>query len=76
MNEMTFLKNLDFIRTGGSKEELKAAEFIQAELQKIGLKAKIEDFPVHASTISKAELEVTKPYKKSIPCTGYMKLYF
>ena len=72
MNEMTFLKNLDFIRTGGSKEELKAAEFIQAELQKLGLKAKIEDFPVHASTISKAELEVTKPYKKSIPCTGYM----
>ena len=61
MNEMTFLKNLDFIRTGGSKEELKAAEFIQAELQKLGLKAKIEDFPVHASTISKAELEVTKP---------------
>ena len=72
MNEMTFLKNLDFIRTGGSKEELKAAEFIQAELQKLGLKAKIEDFPVHASTISKTELEVTKPYKKSIPCTGYM----
>ena len=23
MNEMTFLKNLDFIRTGGSKEEFR-----------------------------------------------------
>jgi hypothetical protein len=72
INEYQFLKNIEYVRTGGSKEELKAAEYIQSELKKLGLKSKIEEFDVQASSISKATLEITKPYKKEIPCTGYM----
>ncbi len=72
INEMKFLKNIEYIRTGGSKEEEKAAKYIQSELKKIGLSSKIEEFDVQTSSISKATLEVTKPYKKEISCTGYM----
>ncbi len=72
LNEMNFLKNMEYIRVGGSKEEEKAAKYIQKQLEKIGLKSKIEEFSIHDSKITKATLEVTSPYKESIPCTGYM----
>lgn len=71
INEMDFLREIAYVRTGGSKEEEKAAHFIQQQLEKIGLKSKVEEFPVLASTIKEATLEVVKPYKKKIRCTGY-----
>lgn len=71
INEMQFLNDIAYVRTGGSKEEEKAAKYIQQQLENLGLKAKIEEFPVQASNIQSATLEITKPFKKSIPCLGY-----
>lgn len=71
INEMDFLRNIAYVRTGGSKEEAQAAQYIQKQLDKLGLKSKIEEFPVLASTVQNATLEVVKPYKKKIKCTGY-----
>lgn len=71
LREMSVLKDMEYVRTGGSKEELKCAKYLQSKLKEIGLESRIEEFPVQASKISKCSLEVTKPYKKSIPCLGY-----
>lgn len=71
INEMKFLKDLEYVRVGGSKEELKAAKYIQAELKKLNLNSRIEEFPVQSAKITKCTLEVTKPYKKKINCLGY-----
>ena len=70
--EINILKNMEYVRTGGSKEELKCAKYIQSELKKLGLKSRLEEFPVQAASISKCSLEVTKPYKKKIECKGYL----
>lgn len=71
INEMKFLKEIEYVRTGGSKEELKAAKMIESYIQELGLKSRIEEFNVQAAKISKATLEVTKPYKQKIDCLGY-----
>ena len=71
IKEIDVLKNMAFTRTGGSKEELKAAKYLQSELKALGLKSKIEEFPVQAAEIQECSLEVTKPYKKKINCLGY-----
>ena len=68
---MQFLKDIAYVRTGGSKEEETAAKYIKQQLESLGLKAKIEEFPVQASHIKSATLEVTKPFKQSIRCIGY-----
>ena len=72
MNEMQFLKDLEYIRTGGSKEELKAANYIKEHLEGLGLKPVIENFPVQASQITECALEVVEPYKKQLNCKGFM----
>ena len=71
IREIDVLKNMAYTRTGGSKQELKCAKYLQAELKKIGLNSHLEEFPVQAAKISKCSLEVTKPYKKKIECLGY-----
>lgn len=71
IDEMKFLENIAYVRTGGSEEEEKAAKYIQTELENLGLKAKIEEFSVQASTIKSATLEVIKPYQQKIRCKGY-----
>lgn len=71
IKENNILKNMEYVRTGGSKEELKCAKYIQSELKKLGLKSSIEEFSVQAAKINKCSLEVTKPYKKKIKCLGY-----
>lgn len=71
INAMQVLKDLEYVRTGGSKEELKAAQYIQSKLSEIGIESVIEDFEVQSSEILECELKVTKPYEKTIPCKGY-----
>lgn len=71
INEMSVLKNMNYIRVGGSKEELKCAEYLCKELKTLGLKPRIETFPIQASQIKEVSLEVTKPYKKKIKCKAY-----
>ncbi len=71
INEMKFLEGINYIRTGGSKEELKAAEYIAENLKELGLKPVIENFKVQASKVKKVKLEVTKPYKEVIECKAF-----
>lgn len=65
------LKEIGFIRTAGSKEEEKAAGILMAELEKIGLKAEIEEFPIEDAPQPKATLKVIEPYEKEYTVTGY-----
>ena len=56
-----FLKKLYFVRTGGSKEELKAAELIKNECESMGLNAWIEEFQVDRPVIKKAYIKFLNP---------------
>ena len=58
-----------YVRTGGSQEEKKAAEYIQGVLQEYSLAAEITSFPVQMATIHQATLTVDG---KQIPCKGYL----
>lgn len=58
-----------YVRTGGSDEELRAAEYLKKICAESGFDARIEDFKVDMATIKEAELTVDG---KSIPCKGYL----
>jgi len=58
-----------YVRTGGSPEELKTAEYIVSECAKFGCEAKLEAFEVDMSTISQAVLIADG---RKIPCKGYL----
>lgn len=51
-----FLKKIYFVRTGGSPEELKAAELIKEEVERLGGEAHLENFEVDYSEIKTAKL--------------------
>ena len=73
INEMQVLRDLEYTRTWGTKEELKAAKYIQKVLKTIKLDSKIESFKLNDGKKVKVSLEVTKPYKKKINC-HYFKM--
>ena len=58
---------LGFIRTGGSKEELKAAKMIKKHIEDLGIKATLESFEVEADTC-KAQLYIDG---QKFACKGY-----
>lgn len=62
-----FLKEIYYVRTGGSPEELKAANRIKEEVASLGGEAYLEAFPVDASNITKAELFIDG---KEVECAG------
>ena len=64
------LEKISFVRTGGSKEELRAANILKETIEAEGVKAWLEDFKVDHSIITEAKLEVTSPFTKSINCLG------
>ena len=47
-----------YVRTGGSAEELKCAEYIKAQCAEMGLEAHIEAFEVDMATMKDAKLIV------------------
>ena len=57
-----------YIRTGGSAEERKCAEYIQKACAELGMEAVIEPFSVDLATIHKAQLICDG---ETIPCVGY-----
>lgn len=57
-----------YIRMGGSKEELKCAEYIIDKCAELGLSAHLEDFDVEMADIKKAVLMVDG---EEIVCKGY-----
>ncbi len=72
MNQKTMrqiFKDTAYIRMGGSPEELRCAEYLQAKCAELGLTATLEPFQVEMADIKKAELTVDGA---KIPCTGYL----
>ncbi|MCR5808828.1 MAG: Zn-dependent exopeptidase M28 [Clostridiales bacterium] len=65
---LRIFKDNDFVHTSGTAEELKVAEYLRAECEKMGVGAVIEPFPV-----SMGEMEEAKVFAdgKEIPCTGF-----
>lgn len=58
-----------YIRTGGSKEELLCAEYLQKKCNELGLGASLESFEVDMAEIKKAILKIDGV---EVPCTGYL----
>ena len=63
------LQDTAYIRTSGTAEELKCAQYLQAQCEEMGLNAKLEAFPVAMSKIEQAMLLADG---KEIPCKGYL----
>ena len=66
-----FLKKIYFVRTGGSLEELKAANLIIDEVKSLGGDAYLEEFPVDYSEIKTAKLVFDNKYEVECKGSGY-----
>ncbi|MBE6992164.1 MAG: DUF4910 domain-containing protein [Ruminococcaceae bacterium] len=62
-------KDTAYIRTGGSAEELKCAEYIVSKCAEMGLSAALEPFEVDMATMKQAKLIIDG---REIPCKGYL----
>lgn len=58
-----------YVRTGGSDEELRCANYLKEQCKDMGLNASLESFEVDMADIKKAVLFADG---KEIPCTGYL----
>ena len=58
-----------YVRTGGSQEELRCAEYIREKCAQMGLQAQIMPFPVDMATIQEATLTVDG---QEVTCKGYL----
>ena len=65
---MKILEDNAYIRTSGTEEELRCANYIRNCLSGMGLEATLQPFDVPMHRILKAELTVDGI---SVPCTGY-----
>lgn len=63
------LTDTAYVRTGGSPEELKCAQYIQSVCSSFGCDTKLESFDVDMATIHAATLTADG---KVIPCKGYL----
>ena len=63
------LQETAYIRTGGSEQELRCANYLKAECEKLGFEARLEAFDVPMASIKNAKLIVDG---KEIPCKGYL----
>ena len=63
------LQETAYIRTGGSEQELRCANYLIAECEKLGMTAHLEAFDVPMASIKTAKLIVDG---QEIPCKGYL----
>ena len=66
---MQILKDTDYVRTGGSPEELKTAEYLRERCAALGASAELETFPVQMAEMQEAQLLIDGA---AIPCRGYL----
>ncbi len=59
------LKEIGFVRVGGSEDEFKAVTQLGLELEKIQIEHELESFEVGAYYVHKVELKVLEPYVAS-----------
>ena len=64
------LNEISFVRVAGTKEELRAANILKREAEKLGAETVIEDFEIEGASISEAVLEVLEPEYCSYPVIG------
>lgn len=64
------LEKISFNRVAGTKEETNVRLLIKKEIEKLGLVATEEEFPIDHSDIKEAKLEVLEPYHKEYTVTG------
>lgn len=58
-----------YVRTGGSAEELRTANYLQSVCRDLGIDARLEAFEVDMASIREATLTVDG---REIPCKGYL----
>ena len=66
---MNIFRQTAYVRTGGSAEELRCAEYLMQQCKELGLEARIEGFPVQMANMQEATLTVDG---KAITCKGYL----
>lgn len=66
---MKIFADMAYIRTGGSPEELRTAQYLQDKIAGLGLKAEIVPFDVPMSRIQEAVLQVDGV---GVTCNGYL----
>ena len=66
---MEIFEETAYVRTGGSQEELRAAEYLKDKCAELGMTAALEAFVVDMATIHKAQLFIDG---KEIPCEGML----
>ena len=66
---MKIFEETAYVRTGGSAEELRCAQYIQEKCAQMGVNAQIVPFEVDMANIHKAVLLVDG---QEIPCKGYL----
>ncbi|WP_142415336.1 M28 family peptidase [Hathewaya massiliensis] len=68
--QFQLLKKISFVRTSGSKEEIRALNILKEELDSLGVESKVEPFKVMCYDIKKAKLEVIEPFYREIEVEG------
>jgi len=66
---MDIFRETAYVRTGGSPEELKTAEYLRSRLSEMGLEAQLQSFPVPMADLQESQLLADGI---SIPCKGYL----
>ena len=66
---MKIFADTAYVRTGGSPEELRAAQYLQSKVSELGLEAQIVPFDVPMAEIQEAVFEADGA---KIPCKGYL----
>ena len=66
---MNIFADTAYVRTGGSPEELKCAQYLIEKCEEMGLHAELEAFEVEMASIKTARLVVDGD---EIPCKGYL----
>lgn len=63
------IEKLSFNRTGGTLDELRAANILKSEVEALGGTASLEPFTIKTYTARKAVLRVTEPFEREITVT-------
>ncbi len=66
---MKLFRDTAYVRTGGTAEELRCAEYLKAQCAELGLEATIEPFKVQMATMEEAALFIDG---KAVTCKGYL----
>ena len=66
---MKIFEETAYVRTGGSQEELRTAEYLRAQVEKLGLTATLEPFEVDMANVEEAVFQADG---MEVPCKGYL----